>query len=288
MVSFLLHDNIPLPASTHNVPHDVEGAGSNELMHIRRPNAVMIPNTRMSRSMNAFDTSIIHFLNGFSHHSVMFDSFVGFLADNSLLKGGVMMALFWWVWAEGDDAKPERHELLLFGLFASVFAVFLARILALMLPFRARPIHNPLLGFQIPYEMNPDTLLRWSSFPSDHAALFFALATSLWFVSKRTGLLAYCYAFFVICLPRIYVGIHYPTDIIAGALLGIGTAALSNVLWLRKSVTQPLLGWIERIPARGYVFLFLFSFEIGEQFDSLRHIAVLGFHSLTFALQALR
>lgn len=199
-----------------------------------------------------------------------------------------MMALFWWVWAEGGDAQPERRELLLFGLFASVLAVFLARILALMLPFRARPIHNPLLGFRLPYEMNPDSLLHWSSFPSDHAALFFALATSLWFVSKRMGLLAYCYAFFVICLPRIYVGIHYPTDIIAGALLGIGTAALSDVLWLRKSVTQTFLGWINRLPARGYVFLFLFSFEIGEQFDSLRHIAVLGYRSLTFALQALR
>lgn len=238
--------------------------------------------------MNAFDISIIHFLNAVSHHSVMFDTFVGFVSDNSLLKGGVMMALFWWVWTEGGDAQHERRELLLFGLFASILAIFLARVLALILPFRARPIHNPLLGFQIPYEMNPDTLLRWSSFPSDHAALFFALATSLWFVSKRVGIFAYCYAFFVICLPRIYVGIHYPTDIIAGAVLGIGTAALSNLIWLRKSVTRPFLVWFDRLPARGYVVLFLFSFEIGEQFDSLRHIVVLGFHSLTFALQALR
>jgi undecaprenyl-diphosphatase len=238
--------------------------------------------------MNVFDISIIHFLNAFSHRSELFDTFVLNLSDNNLLKGGVIMALFWWAWAGSGDAQRERRELLLFGLFASLLAVLLARMLALALPFRARPIHNPLLGFRLPYEMDPDALLHWSSFPSDHAALFFAFATSLWFVSKRMGLVTYCYAFLVICLPRIYLGIHYPTDIIAGALLGIGTAAISNVLWLRQSVTRPVVDWIDRFPARGYVFLFLFSFEIGEQFDSLRQVAMMGFHSLTFAIQALR
>src|ERR1700692_4692340 len=147
MVSLLLHDNIPLPASAHNVPHDVEGTDSNELMPIRRPNAVMIRNRRMSRSMNAFDISIIHFLNAFSHRSELFDTFVLNLSDNNLLKGGVIMALFWWAWVGSGDAQRERRELLLFGLFASLLAVLLARMLALALPFRARPIHNPLLGF---------------------------------------------------------------------------------------------------------------------------------------------
>ena len=199
-----------------------------------------------------------------------------------------MMALFWWVWVERGDAGTEGRELLLFGLFASLFAIFLARVLALVLPFRIRPMHNPFLGFRLPYETNPETLINWSSFPSDHAALFFALATTLWMVSKRFGLLAYCYAFFAICLPRIYLGIHYPTDIIAGAMLGMGAVFLCKVEWLRIEVTRPVLEWMDRFPARGYVFLFLFSFEIGEQFDSLRHVAVLGYHSLTFALQALR
>ncbi len=238
--------------------------------------------------MNAFDISIIHFLNAFAHRSELFDTFVLNLSDNNLLKGGVIMALFWWAWVGSGDARRERRELLLFGLFASLLAVLVARMLALALPFRARPIHNPLLGFRLPYEMDPDALLHWSSFPSDHAALFFAFATSMWFVSKRMGLVAYCYSFFFICLPRLYLGIHYPTDIIAGALLGIGTAAISNVLWLRQSVTRPVVDWIDRFPAPGYVFLFLFTFEIGEQFDSLRQVATMGYHSLTFVLQALR
>jgi undecaprenyl-diphosphatase len=149
-------------------------------------------------------------------------------------------------------------------------------------------MQNPLLGLQLPYDMKPDTLLQWSSFPSDNATLFFGLATALWMVSKRLGLFAYSYVLLMIVLPRIYLGIHFPTDIIAGALLGIGAVSLANVMWLRKSATRPALDWMNRFPAGGYVLLFLFSFEVAEEFNSLRQVAMLGYHNIAFALHALR
>ncbi len=223
--------------------------------------------------MNPFDESILHFLNAFSQHSQLFDLVVVRLSDLNLLKGGVMMALFWGGWARKDDEQREHREILLIGLFTAVLATFLARVLAFALPFRARPLQNPLLGFHIPYSMDPSPLINWSSFPSDHATLFFSLAMTLWMVSKRFGALAFCHAFFVVSLPRIYLGIHYPTDVIAGALLGIGVASLAKWVWLRRSVAGPILGWMDHYPSLAYAFLFLWSYEIAELFDSVRHIA---------------
>jgi undecaprenyl-diphosphatase len=238
--------------------------------------------------INPFDLSIIRFVQTFSQDDPVLDALVAEIARNSLLHGGVIMATFWWLWARSDDRQQERRESLVFALFASILAIFLARALALSLPFRARPMNNPLIAFQFPYSADPTTMIGWSSFPSDHAVLFFCFAACLWTISKRLGLLAFCHALFVVCLPLIYFGNHYPTDIVAGALLGMGVAFLSKIVPLRRIITRPALRWLDTHPASANAFLFLCSFEIAELFDSLRHIALSSYHSAEIALQTLR
>lgn len=76
--------------------------------------------------------------------------------------------------------------------------------------------HRPfmVLGF--------DPLIQASSFsfPSGHAAVLFVLAVSVWFFRKDWG-----YWFFavsiLISLARVFSGIHWPADIVAGAAIGI-------------------------------------------------------------------
>lgn len=64
-----------------------------------------------------------------------------------------------------------------------------------------------------------------TSFPSGHATIFFALATIIFMYSKRTGIMLYCFAI-VIATARVVAGIHYPIDVVAGALIGIGIALI--------------------------------------------------------------
>lgn len=69
------------------------------------------------------------------------------------------------------------------------------------------------------------------SFPSDHAAAAFAIAVVLVTLHRRLGIAALCVAA-LMSYARVYVGDHYPGDVIAGAL--VGAAATAVVLtWLR-------------------------------------------------------
>lgn len=62
--------------------------------------------------MNSFDWHIVSFLNRFAQRSVTFDEFVVLLSLNSLLKGGVIVGIIWWVWFESEDSRRKREALL--------------------------------------------------------------------------------------------------------------------------------------------------------------------------------
>ena len=65
------------------------------------------------------------------------------------------------------------------------------------------------------------------SMPSGHAATAFAAATALALLFPRLRLAAYALAA-LICVSRVYLGVHYVSDVVVGALLGalIGVAVV--------------------------------------------------------------
>jgi undecaprenyl-diphosphatase len=221
--------------------------------------------------MNWFDQSIIHFVNSFARRSWIADAITVEISKSNFVDGAVLMAMVWWAWVEFGKRYPEKREILAANLGICALAVVTARVLALSLPYRERPLHELQLNFTAPYTSSSNALIHWSSFPSDHAVLAFCIATGLWIVSRRLGNLAIAYAA-VTTLPRIYSGAHYPTDIIVGALIGGAMAFLAKTKIFRN-VARTCLNFLDPYPAYLYALLFAWTFEIAEMFDSLRHAA---------------
>ena len=79
------------------------------------------------------------------------------------------------------------------------------------------------------------------SFPSGHAAVSFAAAASLYFTKSRLALPAVLLAF-AIAFSRLYLYVHFPTDVLAGILIGILSAAISWKLYLKISAKHTING----------------------------------------------
>lgn len=234
----------------------------------------------LTRATDAVDYSTISFLNRFSRRSWTVDKFFILLDRNALATAPLLVA-YWWAWFKESEDQPRNREFAMYGILSSFVAVFAARLLALSLPFRERPLRNPLLHFQLPYDMRPGLLLGWSSFPSDHGALWFALAASIFFISRRLSIFLGLYICLTLAVARMYLGIHYPTDILAGGLIGIGVASLAKYPEIRTALIRKPLQWVNRAPQLFYAVFFLLTAQMAESFSSTHELVE---YLRTFAL----
>jgi len=219
------------------------------------------------------DHAIVTGLDAFARKSWAFDHLVSGIAENNLLKGGIIMAAIWWAWFHTDPRMPSQRLHVLATIIGCLAALAIGRLLVVALPFRVRPIYETAAGFVVPYGVNTSVLAKASSFPSDHAVLFFALATGLYMVSRAAGVLAAVYTVVLIVLPRLYLGLHYFSDIVAGAAIGASVCWLANRILPRTRLVHAIEDQASARPALFYAVLFLVTSQIAELFDSLRAIA---------------
>lgn len=191
-----------------------------------------------------------------------------------ILNGGIVIGAYLWLWFEGNERRrTAQRGYIIAALIGAGTATLLARLLANFLPFRERPMYAG-IGFHPPSIPIASDYVHWSSFPSDHAAIYFALAFGVLLLWRGLGWMLMVYSALWICLPRIYLGIHYPSDIVVGALVGVGTAwfarkAADSTLFTRW-VKSPLLDLERQSPQLFYAVAFLANFELATMFQDLR------------------
>lgn len=141
--------------------------------------------------------------------------------------------LLWWKQAERSEA---RNACVVAGL--SFLASLAFNQLLLLFVHRIRPYDAGVSHLLI--AANPD----WS-FPSDHATAAAAIVAALWFKHLRSIAKILSAVAILICVSRVYVGVHYFSDILGGVAIGVFTAALvarcyRNSSWYAQRITSIL------------------------------------------------
>jgi undecaprenyl-diphosphatase len=121
----------------------------------------------------------------------------------------------------------------------SIIALALAMAASDLVSYRAV---KPLLDRPRPEAAGVPVVLRvrsqgGPSFPSNHAANMFAAATLLWLALRRWSWIAFIYAF-AVAYSRVYVGVHFPLDVLGGAAIG-SLCGLGSWLALRRWIASP-------------------------------------------------
>ncbi len=162
--------------------------------------------------MYEYDKDITLLINGWVGHNRLIDTLAVWCANDLIFVMVAIVALRWW---QIGSYPRMRHSCLIAGL-SFLLAVAINFLIALFIH-RIRPNDAGLTQAIIAH--SPD----WS-FPSDHAATSMAIAAALWFQNHKklaTGFLA---AVLDICISRVFVGVHYVSDVIGGGLVGLVVA----------------------------------------------------------------
>ena len=96
-------------------------------------------------------------------------------------------------------------------------------------------INRPRPYIDYPNLIHPDEVDNGSSFPSAHTSMAFATATALYLNYKKwyVGVPAFAWAS-AVGYSRLYLGQHYPSDVLAGAAVGAGSAWICH--WANKKL----------------------------------------------------
>lgn len=204
-----------------------------------------------------------------------FANVVAFGIAYPTLQGVTVVALVWCCWFSG--LTPDLRARLMSGAVAAILSGIIARLVQRGLPTSPKPIFDPFLHVDVPAVLGNIDVLKATSFPSSHTfpsergTMFAGLAIAVFLVRPTIGLIA------LACtttaeVSRVYLGLHYPTDIIGSFSLAAATVWLAQMRWGSKPGFG-LVRWEAASPATFYMCAYLASYATSTAFQDLRDLA---------------
>jgi len=178
--------------------------------------------------MESINYRFFQAVNGMAGHYTLLDEIMKLLSNYGEYIFFIGIIAYWFT------RSMSRRLMVVESLLSACVALGIASILGTLF-YQNRPFVDHQVHLLIQHAAN-------ASFPSDHATAAFVVATAIWCNRRREGwawlALAAC-----ISVSRVWTGVHYPVDVIAGFILGTGIAItihtfLSKVNWIQRSFTR--------------------------------------------------
>ncbi len=176
---------------------------------------------------SSFDLWFNAYLSSFIGKSRAFDLAVLGGVEHFILGGFWYGAFLFLHWIRGNQAGNERSQGIILRIFLATMISILLMLGAAMLISHAPPASNPKLAGGYPPDMFSGGITN--SFPSYSTTLYTTIAVGSYALDRAAALFLGVGIVILIGLPRIYLGGHYPSDVIAGMVLGIASHFLARL-----------------------------------------------------------
>ena len=178
--------------------------------------------------MGVLDTIVFSAVNGFAGRAAMLDGVMVFLAQAAPYIFAAIFAVAFW---RAPRPAERLRRSIVYAVLAGLLALLVNAVVSAIY-FRPRPFVTLAGHVHLLVAHAAD-----ASFPSDHTAGSFAFAAAMAFAGGAWSIAFYILAAMV-AIARVFVGVHWPTDVIAGALVGILSGRV--ILRTRRVYERPI------------------------------------------------
>jgi len=176
------------------------------------------------------DYTLFQWINNLAGHVSWLDQIMVIYSKYGPILFGIVLMGIWF--STKDRDSTENRKAVIYAVLATLIALFVNQIIG-HIYFRPRPFSAHIVTLLLDKSLDP-------SFPSDHATGGFALALTILWKNRKFGwgmlIMAVLLGF-----SRVYVGTHYPLDIVGGATTGMVGMLLIKWQYYRL---EPLVNWV--------------------------------------------
>jgi undecaprenyl-diphosphatase len=188
-------------------------------------------------NLPALDKELFLAINGFVGEIPIFDKLIKLVVNEYFIPVSLALIIFH-LWLSSSKKEWRQKKALTFALLSVGIVTLIIMVL------------NQFIEGLRPFDELPTNLLFYKptdpSFPSNAAAVGFALAASIFLVNRKWGFVATILAVFY-GFSRLYAGVHFPSDVVVGSLVGVLSALF--IYWSCPLINNATK-FLERVQAK--------------------------------------
>lgn len=173
--------------------------------------------------ISQMDYLVFQFINDGALTFPGLNSFMQFLSEKAEYLFYLGIIFYWFT------RIHQNRQMVITALLSACVAFGIGSVLSHLF-YRDRPFIQHTVNQLIEHSAN-------ASFPSDHSIGAFVIATAIWLFRKKDGIIWLILAAMV-SFSRVWNGVHYPSDVITGALIAVISSIMIDQIILRWSVAH--------------------------------------------------